>query len=171
MLIWDFDWMLDLDFEELFYKMKNLAPLALFCFVSFEKFRKYYLPQPCTTADGKESEDIYVDYKDIEQKRFYENKRNMYEELCKFITEDTLKTILKDNLKIFLEDTDQYWKDIEADETKRFMILFMNYGSMVRALKDKGTELKTEDINYKFVILKGIDFKNTYNNKLLYMEV
>jgi hypothetical protein len=170
-LIRDFDWMLDLNYEELFYKMKNLAPLALFCFVSFEKFRKYYLPQLCTTSDGKEIEDIYFDYKDPEQKRFYENKHKMYDDLCRFIAEDTLKTILKDNLKIFLEDTDQYWKDIEPDETKRFMILFMNSGSMVRALKDKGTELRFGDVNSNFVILKGIDFKNTYHNKLLYMEV
>lgn len=170
-MIKNFEWMLDLDYEELFYKMKNLAPLALFCFISFERFRKYYLPQPCTTAEGKESEDIYVVYKDIEQKRLYENKRRMYENLCKLTSEDTLKTILNDNLKIIIENTDSYWKDIEPDESRRFMILSMGSESRVRALKDKGTELRSGDVNCKFVILKGIDFKNNNNNRLLYMEV
>ena len=92
--------------------------------------------------------------------------------MCKFLLqEETLKRILKDNLKIFSENTDSYWKDIEPDESKRFMILFMGSESRIRALKDKGTELRSGDVNNKFVILKGIDFKNNYNNSLLYMEV
>jgi hypothetical protein len=51
------------------------------------------------------------------------------------------------------------------------MILSMGSESRVRALKDKGTELRSGDVNNMFVILKGIDFKNNYNNSLLYMEV
>lgn len=170
-LIKDFSWMLDLDFENLFYKMKNLAPLALFCFVSFDELRKYYVPELIVAADGKESLDVDVQYGDIEKCRYYENKRRIYNCMCKFLQEESLKSILKDNLKIFSENTDSYWKDIEPDETKRFMILSMGSESRVRALKDKGTELKSGDVNKMFVILKGIDFKNNYNNSLLYMEV
>ena len=171
-LIKDFSWMLDLDFENLFYKMKNLAPLALFCFVSFDELRKYYIPELIVSADGKESLDVDAKYEDIEKRRYYENKRRMYDCMCKFLLqEETLKRILKDNLKIFSENTDSYWKDIEPDESKRFMILFMGSESRIRALKDKGTELRSGDVNNKFVILKGIDFKNNYNNSLLYMEV
>lgn len=170
-LIKDFSWMLDLDFENLFYKMKNLAPLALFCFVSFDELRKYYVPELIVAADGRESLDVDVQYGDIEKCRYYENKRRIYNCMCKFLQEESLKCILKDNLKIFSENTDSYWKDIEPDETKRFMILSMGSESRVRALKDKGTELRSGDVNNMFVILKGIDFKNNYNNSLLYMEV
>ena len=171
-LVTKFKWMTDLCYEELFYKMRNLAPLALFCFVSTEELRKYYLPEPSTTKDGKETLDIYITYDNPEKNRFYNNKRSMYEILCKLATDEaTLSSILGDNLKIYSQNTDEYWKDIEPDETKAFLILNMGTNAMVRALKDKGAELKCSDVNNKFIILKGIDFKNNYNSKLLYMEI
>ena len=171
-LVEKFKWILDLSYIDLFYKMQNLAPLALFCFVSNEKMRKYYLPEPATTADGKESLDIFINYENPEKTRYYENKRHMYDKLCKITSDESfVSKVLGEKLKSYSQNTDEYWKDIEPDETKSFLILSMGPNARVRALKDKGTELKCNDVNNNFIILKGIDYKNNYNSKLLYMEI
>ena len=96
----------------------------------------------------------------------------MYDKLCKITSDESfVSKVLGEKLKSYSQNTDEYWKDIEPDETKSFLILSMGPNARVRALKDKGTELKCNDVNNNFIILKGIDYKNNYNSKLLYMEI
>lgn len=84
---------------------------------------------------------------------------------------DFLRGILGDNLKEFAGVTDGYWKDIEPSD-KRFMILSMERGNFIRPAGQSGADMSADDVNGKFIILNGIDYKsNSSSQKLLYMEV
>lgn len=172
-LVKNFSWMLNLNYERLFYKMVDQAPLALFCFISIKELRKYYVPEMSSDSDGTEAWDIDIDYgEDLNKFRYFETKRNMYKVLCDLVkSKNQLSSLLGDNLKVYSSNTQRYWKDIEPDDSKKYLILAMEQGAMVRALKDQNEELRCADINEKFVVLKGIDYKNNTSSKLFYMEV
>jgi hypothetical protein len=74
-------------------------------------------------------------------------------------------------VKIFSGQTEGYWKDVEPND-KEFLIIKMEDGNFIRHGGKKGEELKASDINGKFLILNGIDYKsNNANHQLVYMEV
>ena len=78
---------------------------------------------------------------------------------------------IRDNLKSFAGVTDGYWKDVEP-KGKKYMILSMEHGNYIRSAGVLGGDLDSDDINEKFVLLDGIDYKsNNEYDKLLYMEV
>ncbi len=82
-----------------------------------------------------------------------------------------LKSALGDELKVFCGVTDSYWKDLEPS-SKKCMILSIEPGSFVRNQGKREIEYKSEDINGKFLILDGIDYKsNNSLSELLYVEV
>ena len=67
--------------------------------------------------------------------------------------------------------TEGYWKDLESKE-KKYMIISMEEGNFLRNIGKKGEELSASDVNGKFLILDGIDYKsNNASHKLIYMEV
>jgi hypothetical protein len=48
----------------------------------------------------------------------------------------------------------------------------MDNGALLRNIGQIGEELKSDDINEKFITLNGIDYKsNNENHKLIYMEI
>lgn len=99
------------------------------------------------------------------------DKKDMYEKACELLSVEKLSEILKDNLYSFSGVTDGYWKDIEP-KGNNYMILDMDYDDHVRPLGASREDLSYYDINEKFVILDGIDYKsNDASHKLLYMEV
>ena len=74
------------------------------------------------------------------------------------------------HIKSFSGATEGYWKDVEGKGN--WMILQMAKGNFIRNLGKNGEELKAEDVNGKFPILKGIDYKsNSPVDELIYMEV
>jgi len=76
---------------------------------------------------------------------------------------------LRGHVKDFVERTD--WKDIKP-KGKHFMIIAMGPGSFVRSTGNKEEELKAEDVNGKFPILDGIEYKSDNAlHWLVYMEV
>ena len=88
-----------------------------------------------------------------------------------FDDEEELKQILGDNLKEFAGETSGYWKDIEP-KGKQCMILRIENRNFVRPAGVTGEEYGISDINGKFIILDGIDYKSNSNtDKLLYLEV
>lgn len=167
----NFMWIVEIDFSRLFERLYVQAPMAVFCLASMDNFRKYIIPDFVEASDGKVYLDVELTYDHPDENLFYSTKKCLYEKLCYFLSESKLKEILGENLRSFSENTDSYWKDIEPDERKKFLILSMSSGAMVRSLRNKGEELKSGDVDSKFVILNGIDYKNNYNYKLLYMEV
>jgi hypothetical protein len=73
-------------------------------------------------------------------------------------------------LKTFKGDTQSYWKDIEPKD-KKFMIIAMREGNFVRNAGKNGEELSAEDVNGKFPILDGIDYKsNNPDHEIGYLE-
>ncbi|WP_130861911.1 hypothetical protein [Bacilliculturomica massiliensis] len=154
---------LRLNYRNLFYTFKsNNCILAIMCLLMNEKSREYYLPIQETGEDGEVTEDIEHD----------EDKRVMYRNICMMISdEETLKNDLEDDLCTFSGHTDGYWKDLEP-KGKKYMIISMDYGDYVRSAGLQGGDMDSSDINERFVILDGIDYKsNSIVNTLLYMEV
>ena len=71
------------------------------------------------------------------------------------------------NLKVFKGVTNGYWKDIEAS-SKKFMILHIEKNSYIRSLGNIGEEKSFSEVQGKFPILKGIDYKNNNEQAVLY---
>jgi len=95
------------------------------------------------------------------------NKKKIIVQLAKNeITNDNMNFI-----KYFSGKTEGYWKDLELKE-KEFMVLYIGNGSYVRSAGKLGEELTSSDVNGKFPILNGIDYKsNNDTHILLYIEV
>lgn len=68
-------------------------------------------------------------------------------------------------------ETDGYWKDIEP-KGKQFLLLRMEEGNFVRSAGKNGEELSAQNVNGKFPIVDGIDYKsNNQFHLLIYLEV
>jgi hypothetical protein len=75
------------------------------------------------------------------------------------------------HVEAFAGQTEGYWKDIQA-KGKRFMIIKMEDGNFIRNAGKTGEELKASEINGRFPIFDGIDYKsNNEKHQLVYMEV
>jgi hypothetical protein len=75
------------------------------------------------------------------------------------------------HVKTFSGATEGYWKDIKT-KGKQYLVIKMESGNFVRGAGKNGEELKAEDVNGKFPILDGIDYKsNNAGHQLVYMEV
>ena len=99
------------------------------------------------------------------------DKRNMYNAICSMLKSSDFVSRLGDNLHVFAGVTDGYWKDLET-KGKKYMIISMGSGDYVRSSGLQGGDLGVTDIENKFVIVDGIDYKsNSSSRKLLYMEV
>lgn len=151
-----------LDYHNLFYKLYNAAPLAVFVMLMNNKMREKYLPIPSKQEDGTVIEDIH-------NNRY---KKQIYSLICNLTSNyNSLVETFGENLKVFAGVTDGYWKDVETNE-KKYMILKMEVGNYIRSTGNSGGDLNSEDINNKFMILDGIDYKsNNKNHKLFYIEV
>lgn len=137
-----------LNYRDLYNTLVSNAPLAVFAILMNEKMREYYI--------SSENSNTELIYKKI--KEFVQNK-------------DILKEKLGGELKIFKGNTEAYWKDIEP-YNKKFMIISMESGNYVRNAGVFGEEISSLDVNNKFLILDGIDYKsNNSYHELLYMEV
>ncbi len=67
----------------------------------------------------------------------------------------------------FRGETDGYWKDIEM-EGRDYLILKIGDGCYIRSLGNHGEELSTSDVNNKFPILRGIDYKSNSKTETIY---
>jgi len=74
------------------------------------------------------------------------------------------------HVKVFSDETDDFWKDLETEG--KWMIIQMANGNIVRSHGKTGEELKAGDVNGKFPVLEGINYKHKPNtDQLIYMEV
>lgn len=75
------------------------------------------------------------------------------------------------HIQSFTGETEGYWKDLKPKGT-RYLVIQMVNGNLIRNCGVNGEELKADDVNGKFPILDGIDYKsNSSVDKLVYMEV
>lgn len=78
---------------------------------------------------------------------------------------------LPNHIQTFSGETESYWKDVQPGG-RQFLIIKMEEGNFLRSAGKNGEELKAEDVNGKFPILEGIDYKsNNARHQLVYMEV
>lgn len=157
----NYKWVLDLDYRNLFWRLKSKSTLALLCLLMNKQMRKYYIPDK--DNDEKMIKNVAAIY--------IQDKTDMFKAICALIKESDLQEKLGENLISFAGVTDGYWKDLEP-KGKDYMIISMGSGDYVRPAGKSGGDLSTDDITNKFVIVDGIDYKsNTAAHQLLYMEV
>lgn len=163
-IVSNYAWILELNHRELFYKLYyNKCQLAIMCLLMNKQSRNYYLPTEIKNEDGT----ITYDTTDEDKK----DKAAMFRCICSLIKTTDFKTELGENLVIFAGITDGYWKDLEP-KGKKYMIINMGNGDFVRSAGLSGGDLSSTDIENKFVIVDGIDYKsNSSTRQLLYMEV
>lgn len=158
-----------IDHRALFYKLLYHAPLAIFVLLTFEEARDFYLPVKINVEDDEALHDD-IDCKHTEEHgTFMSDKAQMYKKICALITKSD--NILGEYQQTFSGVTDGYWKDLE-EKGKKYMILDMECGNIVRSAGKSGGDLGGMDIKNRFVILDGIDYKSNYATHVLrYMEV
>lgn len=157
-----YKWAMDLHHRELFWNLKEISPLAIMCFLMNDEARKYYLPIAIKSNDSTEI--VYDTDNNTE-------KYEMYYAICKMIKTNDFISALGDNLHVFAGETAGYWKDLEV-KGKKYMIISMEQGDFVRSAGIQGGDLDSTDIENKFVIVDGIDYKsNRMTHELRYMEV
>lgn len=161
-LMTSYKWAMDLNHRQLFWKLEQCSPLAIMCFLMNDEARKYYLPIPI--QEDNSAQVLYDTENNVD-------KGTMYDTLCSMIKTRSFDSKLGDDLHIFAGVTDGYWKDLEA-KGKKYMIIRMGSGDFVRSAGLQGGDLASTDIENKFMIVDGIDYKsNSASHKLCYMEV
>lgn len=176
----------DIDYRILFTKLYHYAPLAIFVMLTFDDMREKYLSKNANYNPFFKAMYGLMKLKNISSDINNSEEEKMNQEFLLDLKEDfniissrissvtvsnKLKEIMGENLKVFAGHTEGYWKDIEPDD-KKYMILSMESGDYVRSAGKSGEELGYDDIQDKFVILDGIDYKsNNSTHELLYMEV
>lgn len=160
-IVTDYSGILKLDYRKLYYTLQSKSVVAVMCLLMNEQARNYYLPIEQKDDNGTVTTDIDSD----------SDKKVMFQKICLAIKSNKLETELGENLKSFAGITDGYWKDLEP-KGKKYMIIRMESGDYVRSAGKSGGDLSSNDIENKFVILDGIDYKsNSATHQLLYMEV
>lgn len=146
-----------LNHRNLLNLLVNSAPMAVFAMLMNQNMRKCYM---------------LTEEEENGTKEVSEDKKVMNRKIAMLLADYVkLKEILGDNIKEFSGKTDSYWKDIEP-KGKRYMILRIENGNYVRESGINGGDKEEKDINNKFLIFDGIDYKsNMATAKLLYMEV
>lgn len=141
----NYEWIIDLDYFHLFYKLKDESITAIMCMLMNDTFRKYFL-------EGR-----------------------IKGEICKIIKSEDFKEKMGENLLCFSGVTDGYWKDLEPKGKKYMIIMMYKNCSgsnYVRSAGVTGGDLSEKDIKDNFVILDGVDYKSNSNyDEILYMEV
>ena len=159
----NYKWILELDYRNLFWSFWSESTLAVMCLLMNEVSRDYYIPSKAEQEieDGETEGENWIT----------KDKKEIFGEICEHLENKDFKKELGGNLISFAGKTDGYWKDLEP-KGRNYMIISMGKGDFVRAAGEKDGDLSSSDINNKFVILDGIDYKsNSSSRQLLYMEV
>ena len=147
-----------LDYGNLYYRLLENAPRAIFAFLTREALRKYWL----VYDSDKECRDRYGLYVTF----------NIYESIKKELLLATkVKGILKDDLKILKRNTQAMWDPIERPEVK-IMVISIHGGSFIKNAGEFSEKLGSREVNEKFLLLNGLEYQcNDASYELCYMEV
>ena len=160
-IITNYTSVMELNHRKLFYTLVDRSPLAIMCLLMNEGTRDYYLPFKRESPDGP----IIIDMEEDK------GKAEMYNRICSMVDSSSFLMDLQEHLCTFSGTTDEYWKDLESKDQK-FMIISIGHGDYVRSAGVRGEELGLAQVNHKFPILRGIDYKSmNKTHTLVYMEV
>lgn len=173
-LVINYEWLLRMNSRKLFFLLKEKDNwLAIMNLLMNEKTREYYIPSEEDECGEPILWGLHSFYKAMDITSDQENKdiKDMYNLICYEIKNLSFMEKLGESLKKFSGRTDEYWKDLEP-KGKKYMILRMEGGNFVRSAGKIGEDLGVSNINNKFLILDGIDYKsNNAAQTLYYMEV
>lgn len=159
----NYKWIFGLNHRNLFNIFWDNAQLAILCLVMNEHARNYYLPIDMVDENGK----VFLD---IDNKAC-EDKRIMYQKIVAMIGNVNFKKNFENYIKSCSDRTEGYWKDIE-NSGKQYMIISMGRGDWIRPYNTFKGDMSFYDVNNKFVIVDGIQYKsNSDSDELIYMEV
>ncbi len=135
-----------LNHYELYFTLEEQAPQAIFAFLTRDAFRKYWIDEGSNP------------------KILGSIKRQL-------LPVDTMKSILGENLKVVTRNTQAMWDPIERPEVN-LMLLRIQPGTFVKNAGEFAEKLSADDVNEKFLRLKGLEYQcNIETYELLYMEV
>ncbi len=141
-----------LDYNKLYFRLKDTAPKAIFAILTRDNLRRYWLEFDKSIYDNIKEDFLFIRYV---------NSLDVLK----------LSKILDNDLKIVKKDTKAMWDQIEPPEVE-VMVLGINDGAFVKNAGKFGEKLGVEDINGKFVKLKGLEYQCNWDSyELLYMEV
>lgn len=177
--VWaDYRYIFFVDFVRFFDYYSQEAPVVLLAMLANKEIRSHEI---IDNAFMKKVFDIITNRLN---RNIIDNSNNKSENtICGFLSlyleikieEETKKIEESHDLcpyyKTFAGMTDGYWKDLEP-KGKKIMILSMEPGNFIRNSAKSSEELNYSDVNEKFLIVDGLDYKsNSASNKLIYMEV
>lgn len=178
-LIKNYYWIIHREYRSFFFRLYYDCPVALFFLVANVKFRKEFFPRLIKDENGEYHSEIEIleknnakfdDYfsNDVYRALKLSDIEEMYMSLCFII--DYSKVFMSDILIEYKETTNECWKELEP-KGKKFMILKMGRGNCIRNAGEESQCLEFDDINKKFVIVDGIEYKGKNNEELYYIEV
>lgn len=151
-----YKWVLQYDYRRVLTELIDQKMLlAVMCFLMNEQAREVcFAPDPenLTFPAGSDNDVLY-------------------EEIITMLEQKEIMETLGDNLKSFSGVTDGYWKDLKP-KGQKYMLLRIGVGDFARSAGVIGGDLGSAQINGKFPVVDGIDYKsNSSMRTMLYMEV
>lgn len=115
---------------------------------------------------------FYVPEGEIDQVLESDHDRKiLYNSFCGLSSGTDFIHDLGESVKTYKDQTDSYWYDLEA-KGKKYMVISMGSGDMVRPAGNRDVKYTYADIKEKFLILDGIDYmSNNVCTQIVYMEV
>lgn len=177
-----------LNYYELYFRLLNSAPKAIFAMLTRDIFRKYWLDEKSKssaleTAIGTATAAITTSTIATVAGFFQEG----YNRITKIDERDQIKSsiesilrssrvkeILGDDLKIVRRDTGEMWDLIERPTVKVMVISMSPWddGAFIKSAGNSYEKLEYEDVRGKLLILDGLEYQSyDADNELLYMEV
>ena len=136
----------ELNHYELFFRLVESAPKAIFAILTRDAFRKFWIGEEANTK-------IYSSVKTA------------------LLATAKAKEILGDDLKIVKRNTQAMWDPIERPEVK-LMVISIVAGTFIKNAGNFSEKLGNTDVNDKMVKFDGLEYQcNNETYELLYMEV
>ncbi|MEN3954119.1 hypothetical protein [Ligilactobacillus salivarius] len=179
-----------LNYYELYFRLLNSAPKAIFAMLTRDIFRKCWLDEkskssalPTTTAataavsasnsiqEGlNRFKKIYA-RDQIKSSIETDARDQIKSSIESLLNSKSAEKILGDDLKIVRENTEEMWDPIEKS-TVKVLIISIARGTFIKNAGDFSEKLGYEDVNKKLLRLNGLEYQsNSAVHKLLYMEV
>lgn len=145
----------DKDFSRVFRLLDKHNALAHMRLLMNPYTRKFYVPE------GEMDQVLESDH----------DRKILYNSFCGLSRGTDFIHDLGESVKTYKDQTDSYWYDLEA-KGKKYMVISMGSGDMVRPAGNRDVKYTYADIKEKFLILDGIDYmSNNVCTQIVYMEV
>ncbi len=133
----------ELNHYELFFRLIEAAPKAVFAILTREIFKEFWIGEKAN--------------------------KSINERMVRAII--NAPSILGEDVKVVQRDTQAMWDPIERPEVK-VMVLSIEYGTFIKNAGEFSEKLGMPDVIYKLLTFNGLEYQcNDEARKLVYMEV